>query len=239
MADLLTLFKEASISLIIVVVIAYLARNYIEGWIKNHFSKFENLVKSSLEIKKELREREMTELVEFRVCVEKWEYFLQTGIAEITMKSESSEFEPADFHKRDVELFGSVRVAAVKAAIYLRDQQLEVELLKTISAIRNMYYPLLANTMQRVLELQGQLLPYLARMKQFESGGLKDATIALNADEARIVVDLRHKMSGELKAYAEGLVAQYKPIAEQLYDLKDKINVHIYRPLTSHEINKA
>jgi len=239
MNELVTFFTQTSISVIVLVVVAYFVRRYIEGSFKSRFTNIESLVKSSLSIKESLRDREQTELVEFRVAVERWEYFLQTGVGDITMKSESADFEPAEFHKRDVELFGTVRVAAVKASIYLRDPQLEVELLKSITTIRHMYYPLLANTMQRVLELQGQLLPYLARMRQFEIGGLKDTAVALNAEEARIVIDLRHKMTSELNTYAESLVAQYKPIAEQLYELKQKINVHIYRPLTSHEINES
>jgi hypothetical protein len=254
MLELLKLIKDTPVSLVILALVmaitAYFARNFFEGWLKsrfatqesllkNHYTNLENLVKSSLSIKEELRSKEQTELVEFRVSVEKWEYFLQTGISDLTMMSESNEFEPAGFHKRDTELFGGVRIAAVKASIYLREQELEVELLKTIGTIRDMYYPLLYSTIQRVLELQSQLLPYLTRIKQFEVGGFKDNAVALSPDEGRIVVELRHKMTNELRAYAEGLVAQYKPIAEQLWDLKHRINVHIYRPLTTHEIDKV
>jgi hypothetical protein len=239
MLDILKLFEAASIPLIVAVLVAYLARNYIESAMKSRFANFETLVKSSIAIKESLRSQEHKELVDFRVAVERWEYFLQTGIADLTMQSESTTFEPADFHKTDQELFGAVRVAAVKASIYLRDPQLEVELLKTISAIRQMYYPLLAGTMQSVLELQGQMIPLLSRMRQFEAGGQRDVAIALNPDEGRILVGLRHKMSDELRGYAEKLVAQYRPIAEQLYELKQKISVHIYRPVQSAAVNDA
>lgn len=249
MGELLTLLKETSVSLIALVlsltIISYFARSFIEDWFKGRFANLENLLKTSLSIKEtslsikeSLRDQEQKELVEFRVAVEEWEYFLLTGIANVTMNAKSPDFKPAKFHNRDIDLFGAVRIAVVKASIYLRDPQLEAELLKTISAIRGMYYPLLAGAIQHILELQGEILPYMTRMNQFEASGLKDTAVALTADEARIVVDLRHKMSAELRGYAEGLVARYKPIAEQLYELKEKINVHIYRPLSSHEIDK-
>ena len=106
MNELVTFFTQTSISVIVLVVVAYFVRSYIEGSFKSRFTNIESLVKSSLSIKESLRDREQTELVEFRVAVERWEYFLQTGVGDVTMKSESADFEPAEFHKRDVELFG-------------------------------------------------------------------------------------------------------------------------------------
>jgi len=102
-----------------------------------------------------------------------------------------------------------------------------------------MYYPLLEATIREVLELQGQILPFLTRMQLFDASGLKDLSIALNPDEAEVVVSIRKKMSDVLNKYIENLVATYTPIAEQLYDLKAKINIHIYRPLTSHNISEG
>lgn len=167
------------------------------------------------------------------MAIERWEYFLQTGIGDITMRSETAGFEPAEFHRRDVDLFGAVREAAVKASVLLQDKALEVELLKTITAIRNMYYPLLAGTMQKVLAIQEQMLPFLVRMRQFEMSGSMDLAVALKPDEARQVTELRHRMTEELRVYCDGLVAAYRPIAEQLYDLKERINTHIYRPVSA------
>jgi hypothetical protein len=232
MAELLKFFKDASPALVLLAIVAFFVRMYIEGMIKGRFATLENLMKSSIAINEGLRDNEQRELVEFRIAVERWEYFLQTGIADIVMRSESTEFEPADFHRRDVQLYGEVREAAVKASIYLRDQALEAELMKAIAAIRHMYYPLLSSTMQRVLETQEQMLPLLGRMKQFELSGMKDTSVALTTDEAQHLMALRYKMTAELRTYAETLVAQYRPIAEQLYDLKQRINAHIYRPAT-------
>lgn len=233
MTELLKLFKDASPALVLLVIVAFFMRLYIEGLIKGRFATIEHVMKSSIAINEGLRDNEQRELVEFRIAVERWEYFLQTGIADIVLRSESTNFEPADFHRRDVELYGAVREATVKASIYLRDQALEAELMKTVAAIRHMYYPLLSGTMQRVLATQEQMLPLLGRMKQFELSGMKDLSVALSPDEAQQLIALRHTMTGELRAYAEGLVAQYRPIAEQLHELKQRINTHIYRPASA------
>jgi hypothetical protein len=235
--DLIKALSSTPIWILALAAVAWVGRGWFEGALKSRFNVLESRIASSLEIKQGLRTHEQDELVDFRVAVEKWEYFLQTGIGDLTIEAESKDFEPADFHRRDQLLFGAVRVAAVKASIFLRDAALEVELLKTINAIRGLYYPRLEMTMRELLDLQGQMLPYLNRMRLFEASGQKDTAIALKAEEAQVLIGLRHRMTDVLQAYAEGLVADYRPIAEQLYDLKAKINVHIYRPLTSADID--
>jgi len=44
----------------------------------------------------------------------------------------------------------------------------------------------------------------------------------LNAEEARIVIDLRHKMTSELNTYAESLVAQYNRLLNNFMNLNKK-----------------
>lgn len=228
----------APLWLIALAAIIYVVRGAVDAAVKNRFAGLEKRVDASLKIKTGLRDHEQGELVDFRVAVERWEYFLQTGIGDLTMRAEAQQFEPADFHDKDAKLFGAVRLASVKASIYLRDPGLEIELLKTINAIRGLYYPLLEATLREMVELQGQMLPYLNRVKLFEASGQKDLAVALTAVEADALVALRHRTTAALSGYAEGLVAQYRPIAEQLWELKNKINVHIYRPLTTNAIDE-
>jgi hypothetical protein len=250
MIEILKGLQNAPLWITIGAVAVYFFRNYFENRLKSYFansesrlkghlSNVEKLVASSLSIKQDLRSQEQKELVEFRVCVERWEYFLQVGISDLIIKTGADNFKPADFHGRDVELYGNVRIAAVKASILLQDPQLEYELLRTISTIRSMYYPLLEATIREVLELQGQILHCLNRMQLFDASGSKDLSLALNPGEAEIVLNIRKKMSAALGSYTENLLANYTEIAEQLYNLKNQINSHIYRPLSSHNISEA
>jgi hypothetical protein len=53
------------------------------------------------------------------------------------------------------------------------------------------------------------------------------------------MVELRRAMTAALADYCAALVANYKPIAEQLYELKEKINVHVYRALDTYKIDET
>ena len=217
----------------------YLAGKIFEGRLTSSFARKDKLVDSSLGVKTGLRSLEQTALVDFRLAVEEWEYFLQSGIGELTMRSEIGNFEPADFHDRDVAAFGKVRLTAVKATVLLRNRQLETEVLETISRIRQIYYPLIQATVSKAIALQADIAPFALRMKQFEDSGLTNLSVALKPAEAAKMIKLRHALSAVLANYCADLVNNYKPIAEQLYDLKEKINVHVYRDLVTHQINEA
>jgi hypothetical protein len=238
MDEVIKALPLAPIWVLAIAAVAYVGRGWFDAALKSRFSTLESRLAGSLEIKRGLRTHEQDELVDFRVVVEKWEYFLQTGVADLMTKTESEAFDPNDFYERDKKLFGKVRLGAVKASIFLRNADLEVELLKTINAIRALYYPRVEATLRAVVDLQGQMQPYLNRIHLFEVSGQKDTAIMLNADEANVFIGLRHQMTGLLQAYAEGVAADIRPILEQLGELKSKINVYIYRPLTSAEIDR-
>ena len=236
--DLITQLKAAPFWVILGALLVYLARQFFEGRLKSEFARMEKLVDSSLGLKTGLRTQEQDALIDFRMAVETWEYFLQSGIGDLTMKSELGTFEPADFHEADSKAYGAVRMAAVKASVLLRSRALDVELLQTIGAIRQLYYPLVQKTVSETIALQEQIAPFAARMRLFEQSGMKDLSIALTADDAARMAELRHAMTAALADYCAELVVNYQPIAEQLYELKEKINVHVYRPLDTYRIDE-
>ncbi|MBK8373672.1 MAG: hypothetical protein IPL18_01930 [Sphingomonadales bacterium] len=236
--ELISQISAAPFWMILGALLLYLARQLFEGRLKSEFTRMEKLVDSSLGVKTGLREREQDALIEFRLAVETWEYFLQSGIGDLSMKSELGTFEPADFHEADSKAYGAVRMAAVKASVLLRSRALEVELLQTIGAIRQLYYPLVQKAIFETVALQEKIAPYAMRMTPFEQSGMKDLSVALTADDAAKMSELRHAMTAALANYCSALVANYQPIAEQLYALKENINVHVYRPLDTHRIDE-
>jgi hypothetical protein len=236
--DLITQLNAAPIWMILGALLLYLGRQLFEGRLKSEFTRTEKLVDSSLGLKTGLRTQEQGALIDFRMAVETWEYFLQSGIGDLTMKSELGTFEPADFHETDSKSYGAVRMAAVKASVLLRSRDLEVELLQTIGAIRQLYYPLVQKTVSEAIAIQEDMAPFAMRMKLFEQSGMKDLSVALTPDDAAKMADLRRAMTAALADYCAALVANYKPIAEQLYELKEKINVHVYRALDTYKIDE-
>jgi hypothetical protein len=238
MLDLAKNLSQAPFWMIGGALVLYLAQHLFEGRLKSGFARIEQLEETSLSLKSDLRSREQDALIEFRLAVEAWEYFLQHGITDMSMEMDLGTFEPSDFYKLDVATFGDVRKAVVKASVLLRSRDLEGELLQTITAVRGLYYPLVQTAMSQIITIQGDLAPYLTRMKLFEASALTDLSVALTPAEATKVADLRTDMTATLAQYCIALVDTYKPIAEQLYALKEKINVHVYRALDSHKIDQ-
>lgn len=234
--DAARLLTSTPIWILAIAALIYLGRTWFDAAVKTRFAGLEKRIDASLEIGKGLRGHEQNELIGFRVAVEEWEYFLQTVVGDVTMSTEKPDFDAGAVTRADQRFFGAVRMASVKASIFLRDPGLEGELLKTIAMIRNLYYPMMQAAMSKILDLQGQMLPYLIRVRQYEASGFRDLTAALDAAEAQVFIGLRHAMTAALRNYAEQLVANYDPIAGQLLDLKARINVHIYRPVAEQRI---
>ena len=136
MKDILEIIKETSPILIIIVVLAYFLRVFIEKRLEGLASRVDDIAKTSLDLKKDLRWEEGGELVAFRVAVEKWEYFLQTLLFDFSMVP-PSKAKIAPLYEEDKKLFLDVRIAVVKASTYLRNQDLELQLMAAVEKIIN------------------------------------------------------------------------------------------------------
>jgi hypothetical protein len=73
--------------------------------------------KTSLDIKKGLRQEEREELVALRVAVEKWQYFLETAVFDFSMLDPATA-DVRTLYERDKRLFFAVRLAVVKTSTY-------------------------------------------------------------------------------------------------------------------------
>src|SRR5262249_22282620 len=88
--------KISGFVLLVVLVLGYFAKLVIENVIDAAFKRRERaeedllrrmdeIGKTSLDIKKGLRQEEREELVALRVAVEKWQYFLETAVFDFSM----------------------------------------------------------------------------------------------------------------------------------------------------------
>ena len=158
---------------ILVVVLAYFLKVYFEKLIEGLGGRIEEIGKTSLEIKRGIREEERDKFVGFRVAVEEWEYFLQTALADLTMVAPSeAKFTP--LYEEDKKLFLAVKIAVVKVSIYLRDKELEKQLMAAVIKIRNSYYPLIYDALPRLIDIQTKLIPIENKLKQFNQNEKQD-----------------------------------------------------------------
>lgn len=241
MKEILELLKKASPAMLTIVVVGYFLKVAAETFIAKKLEGRENrtteIARTSLDIKKDLRTNEREDLVAFRVAIEKWEYSMQ-GILTRFANGTPSEDQATKIFDQDSELFLEVKITMIKACIYLQDEKLENNLSETVLNIRKLYYPIIFNSLPKLIDLQSQLAPINFKLKNFAASGGANMAFAPTPKDLEDSMRLNREMTAETKAAAEALLAQYKPIAEQLVDLKTAINKYIYRPIQHTEINK-
>lgn len=223
--------------ILILVVIGYFLKLFLEKRIEGLAGRFEEIAKTSLEIKKEIRHEERTELVTFRVALEEWESFLQTVIFDYSM-TPPSKAAVETLYKEDKDLFLKVKVAVVKVGIYLRDKELEQQLMAAVIKLRQTYYPIINEPMPRLIDLQSRLLPYEIKRTSFEKSGFSDMNFAPTEKDRELQADLQNQLTKEMQHFSETLLKEYRGIAEQLCALKESINKYIYQPIHHTDIDK-
>lgn len=189
--------------------------------------------RTSLDIKSKLREEERGDLVEFRVALERWQDFLLTGIGGLAMAAPIDPKTIPTLYEKDNGLFLDVKVALVKATMYLRSQELEEQLMQAVLQIRQTYYPLIGEAMSRIVSVQGDLAVLSARLAAAQQRGEQ-----LTQRDREEALGLQTQITEELGRFAEAFIERYPSIAEQLDDVKAAINFYIYRPIESTDIDR-
>lgn len=237
MEEMLKLLKETSPIIIILVVLAFFGKFFIEKRIEGLSNRIEEINKTSLEVKREIRSEERGELVDFRVAIEKWEYFLLNAIFDYSMNN-PLEYDISDLYKQDKKLFLNVKISIVKSCIYLRNQELEQQLMNTVLNIRKTYYPIIYNFLPQIIDIQFKIKTIENKIYQFQQSGMKDMSFAPTEQDRLLYQQLQSQLTEENQKYSDTLTEKYKEIAVQLDELKDSMNQYIYRPIKETAINK-
>ncbi|MDD5543275.1 MAG: hypothetical protein PHX83_08875 [Acidobacteriia bacterium] len=237
MEEMLKLLKESSPILVLLAILAYFAKIFIEKRLEGFAGRVEEIAKTSLDVKKELRSEERSELVALRVAVEKWEYFLQTAVGDFAML-DPAKAEVATLYKKDKKLFLEVRLAIVRVATYLRNKVLEDQLMGAILKIRNVYYPLINEAIPKLIDLQAQIGLIENKLKAFQLSGMKDMAYAPTEEDRQQNLKLQTLLTAEVAKFSQAFLGQYRSIAEQMVALKEDINFYVYRPISGTGINK-
>jgi len=241
MKEILELIKNTSIGLLLLAFLAYLLKilfeKSLEKSINRVASKMADIGKTSLDIKKSLRNEEREELLALRVAIEKWEDALQTVLFDFTMMS-PSEAQIKPFYDKDKQLFLEVKIAVVKVSTYLCDKELEIKLMSAINKMRQTYYPIISEIMPKLIDLQTKLIPIEKKMKAFEQSGMKDVSLAPTEVDREEHHQIQKLMTTEMERFSTTLLKEYKYIAEQMNELKENVNLYIYRPIEHVDINR-
>ena len=237
MQELYDLFKKASPVMLCVVIMAYFVKTAVEKKIDGVESRITEVARTSLDIKKELRSEERSDIVAFRVALTKWEDCLLGGLTEFAGQV-PSQATANSFYEEEKKIFLEVKIEAVKASIYLRDEQLEQRLMGSISKIRNLYDPLINRILPQLIDLQVQLIPLEVKMNRYRESGMTNLAFAPTQEDLENNRRIQTAMTAHLKDFSDSLLAQYKPIAEELSNMKKDINRYIYRSVDTPAINR-
>jgi hypothetical protein len=221
------------------VVVAYFVKASIEKKIDGVEDRITEVARASLDIKKDLRSEERGDLVDFRVALSNWEDFLRDVLFEYSNGSPSKADSEADaLFAKDTELFNQVKTGALKASIYLRDEQLEGRFMSSILKVRKLYYPLLYQRLPVLIDLGTQLAPLNSKLEKFRESGMTDMQFAPTRADLELSKRTQAAMTEQVQEFANEVVANSKPIAEEMDSLKKQINQYIYRPIRSTEIDR-
>ncbi|PYV16427.1 MAG: hypothetical protein DMG07_07810 [Acidobacteria bacterium] len=224
--------------LLAVALAVYVLKVVLERKFESTVRRLEEIGKTSLDVKKGLRQEEREELVALRVAVDKWEYFLQTAVIEFTM-TDPAKADGRTLINKDTTLFQDVRVAIVRTSTYLRDRDLETKLMNAIVKIRKVYYPLINEVMPKLIDLQAQLQLIANKLQALQQSGMKDMAFAPTEDDRAENLKLQTIMTDEVSRFAQSFISEYRSnIAEQMVDLKEEINSYVYRPIRETDIDK-
>ena len=235
--EILTLLRDSTPTLVFIAVLAYFLKVYLEKRLEGIAGRVEEIAKTSLEVKKDIRGEERGKLVALRVAVEKWEDFLQTVVFDFSM-CDPAKAKIAPLYDKDKEIFLNVKIAIIEASTYLRNKELEQQLMSAIIKIRKTYYPIINETMPRLIDLQTNLIPIQNKLEKFNESGMCDMSFAPTQQDREDNLRLQTMMTSELKIFSQKILEQYPNIAKQMDELKESINNYIYRPIQHSEIDK-
>jgi hypothetical protein len=217
---------------------AMVLRGFFDSGLKAQFNGFEKRVEQSLAIKTGLREEEQKALADLRVALSDWEDHLTFGIGVIMNQPDFEPFEPDDFYKRDRGFYAAVRKTAARASVYLRSEQLGLDIEQTISTIWAAYQPLVNKALTDCIDPQAPVRLILLRLRKFEDSAGEDMRFAPSEADRAVLQQANMRTTEILMHFFQAVVAAYPEIGEKVVNLRFAINDHVYRQMNSNDIDE-
>jgi len=237
--DILKKYLELSpVMLIMLYLIKLIGKATYEETIKHLNSIKDDIRKTSLDIKQDLRKEERAALVDFRLALEDWQEFMFAGPFQFAMQ-EKGYMSVEELTAKDLELNNKLRNESVKTSIYLRDEQIENESRAVIAMYRKLLYPLVNHAISDLIDLKAQRDRYTAKESRFKETGGADPALLLTEKDREEAKKLDLVITARLKDFADRFAEQQPSIQKKLSELKDRINAYIYRPIENAGINRT
>jgi hypothetical protein len=237
MDELLKIIGVSSPFLALIVIVGYFIKRIIEKRIDFLSNRVEEIGKTSLLIKKDLRTEERKELIDFRMALEEWQYFLQTSLFDYSIIS-SSNISVEKLYRSDKKYFLNVKISSVKVSSYLRNEKLETDLNDLILKIRKLYYPIINESMPSLIDIKTRLAFFENKLTKFQESGMQDMNYAPTEMDRKENNELQEMLTKEVENFSHIIIENYRQIAVLLDEIRAEVNNYLYRPIKRTEIDQ-
>lgn len=238
--DIIKLAKESP-RYIIIIVLAFLGKLYIEKKIDAVNARVAGISETSLGIKADLRTEERQSLVEFRVALEKWEHHLFTSLTYISTRAISTELINTHYEQQD-NLQLEVKVALAKLGVVLQNEDLYVSAVSIIVDISRTHSPIFNERLPVLIDLQAEAEPLEFEAQQLiesaKAGKSQPGTIDRLKEIQIQLADIGTRRTTVMQEAADETVKVYPALVEKLVTLKEVMNAQVYRAMNSDQIDE-
>jgi len=239
MEKILELIKQSP-AVIIIVAIGYFGKLYIENEINAIHTKINEIGKTSLNIKQDLRDEERQALIDFRIAVEHWENFLLSSLANFS-NSQISVDSINEYYNQENTLQLDVKVAIAKLGVIAQNEDIYQNTLNILINISRIHNPFINKYLPMLIDMQAQYEPIKYRMKKYEESLSGKADFKYSLEQAKADKALSQSINVQktqlIQQYSDELLGVYPKLVEQLVELKVSMNQQAYRPILSDRID--
>jgi hypothetical protein len=241
--DFVALAKESPLTIVVVFILAAFwvwAEKRLTDLAAKQGQLFQNnldiateISRTSLDVKSQLRQEERSALVAFRVALVEWEDFIQNAVGTFSMSDPADTKVIRKLAQRDQKIFLAVKESLVKAIAYLRDQQLEDQMMGVVVQARMIYYPVLNMAVMQLIDARQALVDFDIKLQRSSIAG-----VAPTQADRRERDRLEQAVTDVLATTSKEYIDRYPAFAQKLEELKRGINYYIYRPIESTSIDQ-
>jgi len=233
--DIIKTLRQQSPGMIVILMIAYFGKSYLEKKIESVQTRIDRVSASSL------KGKERDALVEFHQVLTGWEHFLISAPTKITTDSFDDEFSNRFYNEEDNHLL-EVKKASAKLSVLLSDRSLDGLVFEVIAKVQRTYHPVVNEMIMPVIDLRSEAQQIDERVKaaiELEQNGKSTPELVQQAQQDfQRLKEINKQLTDLAREAAKSQLEMQKPLRELMEDLKIQSQALVYRALKSDQVGE-
>ncbi len=227
--------------MILILVLAYFGRGYLEERIESIHRKVDRVSASSLKVKTDLRHHEREALVALHLALTEWEHYLLGAPTLITTASFDENFSN-DFYNKEDDFLLKVKLASAKLSVLVSNRDIDLKLYELIQQVQVSYQPVVNGIINQVIDLRSEaalLEQEVAASVELEKRGEVTPILVEKARKnLNRVKEINQMLTNLAKNASEKQIEIQRPLREKFENFKILSQALIYRTLENDQIGK-